>query len=85
MIIFFGTDDPWKPGSDRVREKLKSLGGTRNELWLAKGQHHGFFNKRPWLDLTLAEADRFLADLGLLHGATGLAFPPNSPLLERAP
>lgn len=67
-IAFFGTKDTWKPGWDAVGVKLKSLGASKAETWLAEGQAHSFFNKDPWQSVTLIEADRFLARLGLLQG-----------------
>lgn len=85
-IFFFGTEDKtWKPGSDALLEKLRARGKSDAELWLGEGQAHGFFNRAPWQDLTLAEADRFLGRLGLLHGACTLAAPASGEKLRRAP
>ncbi len=85
-VFFFGTEDrTWKPGSDALLEKLQARGGSTAELWLGAGQAHGFFNRPPWQDVTLAEADRFLVRLGFLQG-TGTLVPPGSgEKLERAP
>jgi dienelactone hydrolase len=85
-IFFFGTDDAtWKPGSDALLAGLKARGGSQAELWLGEGQAHGFFNRPPWQDVTLAEADRFLARLGFLRGAGTLSPPASGEKLGRAP
>jgi len=68
-IVFFGTEDKWKNGWDTAYRKLKTFGaGDRINLRLAEGESHAFFNKQPWKDLTIIEADRFLVSLGLLKG-----------------
>lgn len=76
-IFFFGDgDNQFKPGGEAVFKQFKAQGGTRSEFWIAQGQVHGFFNKPPWQDLTIAQADRFLVKLGLLQGQGTLAPPP---------
>ncbi len=73
-IVFFGTDDKtWKPGWDAAYAKLKRLGNTTTQLWLAEAEAHGFFNRQPWTALTLIAADRFLVSQGLLDGQPTLA------------
>jgi len=84
-IVFFGTADRWKRGWDTAHEKLKSLGNTTTELWLADGQTHSFFNKDPWQTVTLIAADRFLVQLGLLKGEPTLASPATGEKLVRKP
>jgi dienelactone hydrolase len=77
-VFFFGDQDqPWKPGSDAALQQLKAMGNTTAELWVAEGQGHGFFNKPPWQDVTLAQADRFLVKHGFL-GGTGTLPPPKT-------
>lgn len=72
-IFFFGDQDhQWKPASDAVLQKLKTLGNKNAELWVAAGQGHGFFNRPPWQDVTLAQADRFLVKHGFLTGSSPL-------------
>ena len=75
-IIFFGTNDGWKKGTDAALEYLKTLGNATSELWIAEGQKHSFFNRPPWQDVTLAAADRFLVERGFLKGNCTL--PPSS-------
>lgn len=85
-ILFFGTkDNSWKPGSYAALARLKALGNTTAELWLAEGQAHGFFNRPPWQDVTLAAADRFLVERGFLKGAGALASGPGGEKLVKAP
>ncbi len=67
-IAFFGTEDTWKKGWDIAYGKWREAGCTSIELQLAQGEKHGFFNKEPWLSVTLTAADRFLVELGLLEG-----------------
>ncbi len=75
-VVFFGTEDRWKPGWDAAQAKLTALGaGDRIHLFLAEGEEHAFFNKQPWKDLTIIEADRFLSSLGFLEGEPQLKVP----------
>lgn len=84
-IAFFGTGDKtWLPGFEAAHAKLKSIGNTTAELWLADGQGHGFFNRDPWRTVTLAAADRFLVERGLLSGEPTLASPASGEKLLRA-
>ena len=79
-VVFFGTEDKWKPGWDAAHEKLKSLGaGDRIHVLLAEGMEHAYFNKQPWKDLSIIEADRFLGSLGFLEGKPTLALPADAP------
>jgi acetyl esterase/lipase len=67
MIVFFGTEDRLlMPSQQFCRQTLRL--GNRCELWTAEGQGHGFFNRSPWHEATLFEADKFLASLGYLQG-----------------
>lgn len=75
-IAFFGTEDKgWLPGWEAAHAKLKSLGNTTTELWLAEGEGHSFFNRDPWRTLALIAADRFLVRRGLLGGEPTLTPP----------
>ena len=83
-VVFFGTKDKWKKGWDTAHRRLKDLGaGDRIGLWLAEGQSHAFFNKQPWKDLVIIEADRFLVSLGLLKGKPTLKTPAGSSLKKK--
>lgn len=84
-IAFFGTEDKaWLPGFEAAHAKLKSVGNTTTELWLATGQGHGFFNRDPWRTVTLVAADRFLVERGLLSGEPTLASPASGEKLLKA-
>ena len=74
-IVFFGSNDTWKPGWNVLEKKLKSLGNTTTEVKIAEGQAHGFFNRGPWQTVTLIAADRFLVRQGLLQGEPTLTPP----------
>lgn len=67
-IVFFGTADGLLTPSQAFCRKAIDL-GNRCELWTAEGQGHGFFNRSPWHEATLFQADKFLASLGYLQGA----------------
>ena len=66
-ILFYGTKDKFLAHGQAMLAKSKEV-GNRVELWTADGQPHTFFNRPPWKDLTLIEADKFLVSLGYLKG-----------------
>lgn len=71
-VLFYGDDDELiSQGHDFVTAVRKKGGAAR--LFSAAGQGHGFFNRPPWREATLALADDFLVELGLLTGPHGLA------------
>ncbi|MEM8954231.1 MAG: alpha/beta hydrolase fold domain-containing protein [Verrucomicrobiota bacterium] len=76
-IVFFGSEDKWlKNGWKAAGAKVASLDLADSvEVRIADGQDHGFFNKEPWMDITLIAADRFLHDLGYLKGEPTLSLP----------
>ena len=84
-ILFFGTKDQWKVGSDAALARLAALGNRSAELWLADDQGHSFFNRAPWQDITLCAADRFLVERGFLQGSATLPAPAAGLELKRAP
>jgi acetyl esterase len=77
MVAFWGTDDKWLRAWNQAHEKMEDL-GIKVEWWSAPGQGHAFFNKEPWKTLTIAEADRFLVQQGLLEGEPTLPAPAGS-------
>lgn len=83
-LFMFGTQDNWKTGTDAALARLRELGNTRVQLWLAREQSHGFFNAPPWQEVTLDRADRFLVELGLLQGEPTLKLK-DGVALEKAP
>jgi acetyl esterase len=74
-LVMFGTGDKWKDGWDLFQQHLLDLGNTTTELWLAPDQQHAFFNREPWKTVTVAAAERFLAQHGLLVGESALQLP----------
>lgn len=84
-LVIFGTEDRWLRGGEAFVQKLKALGNTTVELWLAKGQDHGFFQHPRWKDVALAAADRFLARHGLLSGGGESGVAARSETLIKAP
>ncbi|MEN8663042.1 MAG: alpha/beta hydrolase fold domain-containing protein [Lentimonas sp.] len=83
-ITFFGSEDKkWFTGWKKATKKMQSLKVQSAELYIAEGQGHGFFNKKPWSDLTFIEADRFLKKHGLVTGKPTLAAPKSGQTLVR--
>ncbi|MEM7146941.1 MAG: alpha/beta hydrolase fold domain-containing protein [Verrucomicrobiota bacterium] len=76
-IVFFGSEDKWlKNGWEAASAKLSDLDLDDSvNVRIADGQDHGFFNRQPWADVTLIEADGFLRELGYLEGEPTLALP----------
>ena len=62
-MLFYGTADRLIVQGDAFVKKSKAV-GHRAELFTAEGMGHGFFNRAPWQERTLARADEFLASLG---------------------
>lgn len=84
VIQFFGDlDAKWKPGGDKFRQLLVE-NKVRNEMWIAKGQKHGFYGGKGWSIATVVQADHFLVAMGILKGPVR-AGPANAPLVLSAP
>jgi acetyl esterase/lipase len=66
-IIFFGTNDRLLAGAESYMKKGREL-GRADELFTAEAQPHGFFNRSPWREITLRQADAFLTAHGYLKG-----------------
>lgn len=81
-ILFFGTADKLKAGADEYVQKARSL-GVQAEMWTAKDQLHGFFNREPWLQVTTRQMDIFLTSLGYLGGEPSLSMPKDAPSLQK--
>jgi acetyl esterase/lipase len=77
-VHFFGTGDAMYAESQAYR---KAAPKGRVQLWVAKGQPHGFFNDRgdgSWHASTTYLMDVFLAGLGHLSGKPTIAMPEGS-------
>lgn len=81
-ILFFGTEDKLGAHGTEYLEKAKAL-GAKAELWMAAGVAHGFFNRSPWTEVTVRQADEFLASLGYLAGAPTVKLPASAPSLQK--
>ena len=74
FIFFFGDEDGWRPWSLQLFKELRAR-DVPAEWWEAQDTGHNFWVKQPWLDFTIAAADRFLVSLGLLS-SEGMPHPP---------
>lgn len=82
-VVFFGTGDRMLDHARGFADKSKSL-GNRCEIFTAAEQPHGFFNRAPWQEVTLRQADVFLASIGYLKGEPTVKIPGESkPELKR--
>lgn len=84
-IMFWGSDDKWLKGWNPVYTEIKSRGIKSIEFYEAEGQNHSFFNKQPWLDVTITETDRFLNRLGLVEGEPTLPEPASGEKVVKKP
>ncbi len=85
-ILFFGDgDNQFLPGGRELLKQLRAAGNSGSELWIAEGQKHGFFNKPPWQNVTLSQADQFLVEQGFLSGPGTLPPSPGGEKLIKAP
>ena len=64
-LILFGTGDKLLRQGKDFMDRSSEL-AHRAELFLADGVGHGFFNRSPWRERTLARVDEFLVSLGYL-------------------
>jgi acetyl esterase/lipase len=81
-ILFYGTGDKFFPQGEAYVAKAREL-GVRTDLYVAPQMKHGFFNSSPWTEVTVAQADEFLASLGYLHGSPTVKVPADAPQLEK--
>jgi acetyl esterase/lipase len=73
-ILFFGTSDSLIEQGKAFVAKGREL-GNRVEMFTADQQPHGFFNRSPWQERTLREAEQFLVSIGYLKGESTLKVP----------
>lgn len=79
-IVFLGSEDKLIPVATAERfQKLSKAAGVESELYVYKGQGHGFFNANRdsgrWYRETTSAADKFLNHLGWLTGPPTLKAP----------
>jgi acetyl esterase/lipase len=66
-ISFYGTNDRFLEQGRAFLAKSKEI-GNKVELYSAADQPHGFFNRSPWTEATMRQADEFLIALGYVKG-----------------
>jgi acetyl esterase/lipase len=76
-IIFFGTNDALLKSAMEYTEAARKV-GVKSAVWTAEGQRHGFFNRSPWRESTLALTDKFLTAHGYLSGPPQIKTPKNA-------
>lgn len=64
-LLFYGTADALLKQGEAFVARSKEL-GHQAELDTAPDVGHGYFNRAPWKERTLARADKFLTTLGYL-------------------
>jgi acetyl esterase len=84
MILFFGTDDKHLPPAREYFTKATKA-GNRCQLYLADKQPHSFFNRSPWRQATLKQADAFLVQIGYLRGEGHVDVPEGTVVQEEKP
>lgn len=67
FLFLFGSNDHWKPASDRLFETLKRKRAPVRFL-LAPDRGHGFWIRERWHGLCLAECNALLVSMGLHTG-----------------
>jgi acetyl esterase/lipase len=75
-LILIGSKDRFLEQNERFMSEAGAL-GVRVEIDVAEEQPHAYFNRSPWLEKTVASADRFLVLLGYL-GEEPRVEPPSS-------
>lgn len=81
-LILIGSKDNFLEQNQQFMAKAKQL-GAQVELDLAEGQPHAYFNRSPWMERTVASADRFLVSLGYLRDEPSVELPSSPPTRER--
>ena len=70
-IFFLGTEDNIisVETARKFKEKMKTVGGARCDLFLYPGQKHGFFNSqhKEYFEKTMVETVAFLKSLGYIN------------------
>jgi acetyl esterase/lipase len=68
-LVLFGTSDFLMAQGEEFMQRAKEA-GCRAELFTAENEPHGFFNRPPWRDRTIARMDEFLVSLNYLEPAS---------------
>ena len=73
-LILIGSEDRFLDQNKQFASKAKQL-GARVEIDIAPGQPHAYFNRSPWMQKTVASANRFLISLAYLAEEPAIALP----------
>ncbi|CAN5908079.1 hypothetical protein BH23PLA1_BH23PLA1_35460 [soil metagenome] len=65
-LLLYGTADRLIEQGRYYMERSREV-GFQAELFTAEGQGHGFFNRPPWQERTIARMNEFLSSLGYLE------------------
>jgi acetyl esterase len=82
VVMFFGTEDKMVEHAREFVAKSKAV-GNHAELYTAAGSAHGFFNRSPWTEVTIKQADEFLIAQGYLKGKPTMVVPDGGKELKR--
>ncbi|MCX7429689.1 MAG: alpha/beta hydrolase [Planctomycetia bacterium] len=81
-VVFFGTEDSWlRHWKNLTQYSIRPRGGAEPIVWFAQGGDHEVFGKPDWRLATIAAADQFLVDRGLLAGESTLPASPGGKTL----
>jgi acetyl esterase len=80
-ILFYGSKDGMKAQGAEYVARCKEL-GVRTEMYLAEDEPHGFYNRSPWVEVTVNKADTFLQSLGFLKGPSQVKVPADAKPLQ---
>lgn len=83
-IIFFGSDDQFVQHGRDFAEAADSV-GCESRLFTGKGGEHGFWNRSPWFEVTMHQADLFLIEHGFLDAPAGPLENPDVELVNETP
>jgi acetyl esterase/lipase len=73
-LLFYGKEDGLLKQGEEFMAKSKEV-GHKADIFLAAGVGHGFFNRSPWKEKTLLQADEFLESIGYLKGKPTIQVP----------
>jgi len=81
-VLFYGTEDRFIEQGRAFAKQSVEL-SNRAELYSAPGMPHGFFNRSPWREATLRQADAFLRSIGYLEGEATMEAPGEKAVLVK--
>jgi acetyl esterase/lipase len=82
LIIYSSGDLCFGQGLSYLKSARTRCADCR--FFVLRGANHGFFNREPWLSMTLRLTDQFLAMHGYLEGESPIPVPDDSRVVEVA-